>query len=364
MPKTSAKADAILSELHRQIAIGNFARGSALPSQYELAKNYHVSHMTVRKAIAALTKDGILRCVPRVGFFVNDIVSERKLQRQVGVIIPAYATPEFIDFVIHMTRICEEKHLLLRQTIARHWDDRAIDDCIETCDGIVAWQPESLTSAPPMVREKLHNCGKPFVFIGGSGAGLGFHTVSGDSRAETDRMIDELKKLGHRRIGICAQKYANGEYINFYHPWLRQMTQEMGSEAAAKELLLSVNVPEYEDTEQELIRLLREKKGRYPFSVLLVTAAGYLAAVAALAQDGLSVPRDLSLAVIGDRRELEYYQPRPTQLKVSLKEHAQQAVELLLKCWEEPGLPPQDIRIYPQFIPGASVRQVKSNEEI
>ena len=55
MPKVSVKADTILTELKRQIAIGNFARGSALPSQYELAKLFQVSHMTVRKAIAGLS---------------------------------------------------------------------------------------------------------------------------------------------------------------------------------------------------------------------------------------------------------------------------------------------------------------------
>ena len=358
MTKVAVKADTILTELKRQIAIGNFARGSALPSQYELAKLFQVSHMTVRKAIAALTAEGYLRCVPRVGFFVNDAVSEKKMQRQVGLILPAFETPEFMDFIVHMQRMCDEKKLLLRQSFARHWDDRAVDETIACCDGTIAWSPEAFSKLSPAFHRKLQQCGKPFILIGIHETDRGFDSVVGNTGCEIRRLIENLVRLGHRKIGLAAQIQQMEGDRNFYHSWKKTLLDYPSCCHDFDRLAMLLDVPLYQSTQPAIYRQLRAMKGNYPFSVLIVTPADYLSAVAAVTDDGFSVPDDLSLAVIGDRLEMQYYRPVVSYLDVSLEAHAREALALLLRRWENPDMPPQEISIPGRYVPGDSVKQL------
>ena len=99
-------------------------------------------------------------------------------------------------------------------------------------------------------------------------------------------------------------------------------------------------------------------KGNYPFSVLIVKPADYLSAVAAVTDDGFSVPDDLSLAVIGDRIEMQYYRPAVSYVNVSLEAHAREALALLLRRWENPDMPPQEILIPSCYVPGDSVKSL------
>lgn len=47
----------IRDHLLRQIEIGNFSRGAALPSERELAEQLDASYMTIRKAIGQLVQE-------------------------------------------------------------------------------------------------------------------------------------------------------------------------------------------------------------------------------------------------------------------------------------------------------------------
>lgn len=53
--------------------------GTAIPSENELAEQYGINRMTVRSAIEALTKEGILKSVQGKGVFVVGQKSERNL---------------------------------------------------------------------------------------------------------------------------------------------------------------------------------------------------------------------------------------------------------------------------------------------
>ncbi|MFO7586033.1 MAG: GntR family transcriptional regulator [Anaerolineales bacterium] len=53
-----------------QIAEGGLKPGDQIPSQYELCEQYQMSHMTVRRALNELLKEGILRSIPGKGTYV------------------------------------------------------------------------------------------------------------------------------------------------------------------------------------------------------------------------------------------------------------------------------------------------------
>lgn len=57
-------------QIIRQIAEGELKPGDQIPSQYELCEKYQMSHMTVRRALNELLKEGILRSIPGKGTYV------------------------------------------------------------------------------------------------------------------------------------------------------------------------------------------------------------------------------------------------------------------------------------------------------
>ena len=53
------KADHAREWIAREIRIGNFARGTTLPPEQELADRFGISYMTLRKAVGALVEEGL-----------------------------------------------------------------------------------------------------------------------------------------------------------------------------------------------------------------------------------------------------------------------------------------------------------------
>ena len=67
-----------------KIEDGEFAPGTAIPSENELAKTYGVNRLTVRNAIDALVEEGLLRRVQGKGAFVVGDLIERDLDSLQG----------------------------------------------------------------------------------------------------------------------------------------------------------------------------------------------------------------------------------------------------------------------------------------
>lgn len=57
--------------LQEQIAAGAWASGERLPSELQLAAQYSLSRVTVRRALAGLARDGVIRKLPGAGTFVT-----------------------------------------------------------------------------------------------------------------------------------------------------------------------------------------------------------------------------------------------------------------------------------------------------
>ncbi|MBQ9777107.1 MAG: winged helix-turn-helix transcriptional regulator [Lentisphaeria bacterium] len=99
------KAKRAEEELLRQIKQGNYPRGSQLPPTQELARQLDVSHMTIRKIVAKLTADGYLYNIPRVGTYINKELPDSKLRYQLGIVLPAYATPYLTETMLELQSV-------------------------------------------------------------------------------------------------------------------------------------------------------------------------------------------------------------------------------------------------------------------
>ena len=83
----------LMDRLRDDIAGGVYPPHSRIPSEAELGQNYQVSRVTVRKALAELTREGLLRrmqgkgtfvCAPRISQSLRDVTSFHEACRLTG----------------------------------------------------------------------------------------------------------------------------------------------------------------------------------------------------------------------------------------------------------------------------------------
>ncbi len=68
--KTSL-ADEVMKQLQQQIASGKYGKGSQLPTETQLMKEFGVGRSSIREAVKTLANTGILRVQQGVGTFVE-----------------------------------------------------------------------------------------------------------------------------------------------------------------------------------------------------------------------------------------------------------------------------------------------------
>ena len=60
-----------MEKIRQKIITGEYPIDSKLPNEFELSKQFNVSRVTLRKAIAGLAEDGLIEKIHGVGTFVR-----------------------------------------------------------------------------------------------------------------------------------------------------------------------------------------------------------------------------------------------------------------------------------------------------
>jgi DNA-binding LacI/PurR family transcriptional regulator len=352
----TSKSLLIQHSLLSQLKAGDYARGGRIPPERALADQLGVSYMTVRKVINQLVHDGYLFRRVGQGTFVRQDVPEERIQKQIGFLCPAWETPEFTAFAMHLFKIAEANQWQPRMFHYRSWNDRLITDVIGRCDALVVFP----TGAPlsPQVDSVFRTGGKPVIFIGSPMYVLGFDSVMGEPEREMDLAIDHLARLGHQRIGLVWQKTEEESATSMTqrteNHWRRRMEALSGSQGI-DDLLIAVDVPRFEWPHKAIydhLTGLFKKNGAMPFSAVVTIIPWVWGTLAAVNDLGLKIPEEISVIAIGDREEANYFRPKLTTVRVSEEEHIRLAWDLIQKRLQNPTRPPDHATVNPELIPG------------
>ena len=349
---SGTKAQQIRDELLRQIRIGNFPRGSQLPSEQKLSEQLGVSHMTVRKAVADVTAAGYLRKEPRIGTFIDERISGSKLQKQLGIVCPAWPRPIFNESMMHLSRIFEQEGWICRYAFARHWEDRTIEEIWKNSDALVLFSIRSREQIPPELLLHLESREKPVVYVGNPDV-FRTDTVSFDDEAGIEMLLRELRKLGHTCIGRLSQRIPERK--------LRPRDERLFLEAVAENpwcriLDFDVECPYFESPATAVYRKIREQ-GIGDCTVLVGSYSMILAAHAALIDSGRRVPEDVSLVILGENGDLQFLRPRPACCSFSVEMQAELILELVLRRIADPDRPVRNPKVPPRFDHGETLAE-------
>ena len=344
--RKQSKVELAREQILREITIGNYPRGSVLPPEREMAEQIGVSYMTLRKAVGALVEEHYLERAHGSGTFVCSEISESKLQKLLGVVIPAWSAPENLDFIMHLYEAAAQANWLVKVIFARSWAERTIQDLWQNCDAMVCRFDRDLSKAPAGLLTKFRERTKPLIFCGAPYEDIGADVMTGAS--DPAAICRKLHELGHRRILQVDQQITIRGARQSLHHNLWSIGQYMrshydGIEVNDESFLL--DVPQFGLPHHAVRDGLLHFKELWNYSLIICPLSIYWGVASALADRGVKVPEEMSILTVGDRLEAEFYRPRPTIFCESLRETAFKVFDLLRRCEQSEDLPPQTVKI-------------------
>lgn len=168
--KQPVKQTTVMAHILEDIQSGRYADGSRMPTEAEYSELFRVSRQTVRKALAALEAQGVIRRVQGSGSYVNHPSQRRRKTGQIAVIctyISEYIFPSILRGIEQVTKE-NDYQLLMNSTNNSIASERAILSKLRDSppDGIIV--EGTKTALPNPNREFYHSLaenGVPIVFI-------------------------------------------------------------------------------------------------------------------------------------------------------------------------------------------------------
>lgn len=347
-------AEQVHASLRRKILDGAVSVGSFLPTERQLAAEFKVAHTTVRRAMAKLQYDGLVRVEPRKGRRVLGMANDPAQGCPVAYIRSATAAPEAWDeFHARLAGALQES------ADRRNWPLVAMGECLIQSAGVPARIKASrawaviLDSNDPAAFAAVKDAGLPVLMVDSWLEGSGADSVLQDGHGGGIQACRSLAERGCRRIAWFGPKARNVHVLDRFGGFCAGLF-EAGLPVSPDFLFTAA--------EDEVLAAARKLVGsrKRPEGVVALWTVYAAALARAAAEEGLVLGRDLHL--VGWCPEELYgreYAPvfaggRPAPaITWSIRAMADAAMALLAERRANPGLPPLRVRIPAVLKPGS-----------
>jgi len=349
MARPADKLRGVVEMIRGRIVQGDDAlRG--IPGERQLAAELGVSRQTVRTAVGLLEAEGWLSRLPNGRLAV---VREGKASQADGT---AGAGPRgpVIGFAWGggLSRECEmwQNGIVralagrgtLREIAFGHFGDPALATALHGLDGLFLLPGRGEVPAWLAERIRVSPCRVAVLDFDFSARGLPSISVF-PARAER-KLVDHLRKLGHRRIDCLNAQILDPVIDARIAAWRRGL-EEFGLEG---ELHAVARYPSIEAAYRLVARKLKTAGG-VGTALLCVTGPAAVGAMRACAEAGVAVGRDLSIVAVNDEGFGPYLVPSLTCLQSPPRDRVlRPAVEWMLGApWRGPLFrEPRDIPMF------------------
>jgi DNA-binding LacI/PurR family transcriptional regulator len=196
----------VFEQLRARIESGGIVVGDKLPTQQEIADEFHVSVITVKHAIALLHEAGYIERRPRIGSIVVSNQAVRGARRslpRIGCILTSF-DDSFGTRILHglLDASIGVADVVLSRTEGHHDREQQLIAQYDDLDGLILL-PSSSDWVPPAILELVHQQ-HPLVILDRRLAGLPISTVCSDHVGAGRQATEHLFSLGHRAIGLVT----------------------------------------------------------------------------------------------------------------------------------------------------------------
>ena len=222
MPR-AIKYERIYRELRARIEAGAYAPGDAVPSELELAREWEVSRITSRKALALLAESGLVERRRGKGTFVRAAArTEPAGARNIAAIIDHFNASFGSELLRAVERACAERDvgLLLYCTYgSAEEENRALARARAAgVDGLLLMCVQGEVYNDAILKLALKRF--PIVLVDRNLKGLAIPCVMTDNAAAARALTEAMLARGHRRLcfvthGLMSTSTVSDRYKGF-----------------------------------------------------------------------------------------------------------------------------------------------------
>jgi DNA-binding LacI/PurR family transcriptional regulator len=323
-----------------------------LPGERQLAERFQVSRKTVRKALAELRREGVLRTARGRGSSLAD----RRARRRTPPPRIALLLPEPLEHSRPFTALWVNRLMGMLQEIghplqifhgAKYFGASAARSLarLTAAHSARCW---IIARSNRPLQEWFAASGHPALIAGSAHPGVPLPSVDVDHRALCRHSAALLLRHGHRRLALFLEPGGHGGDVE------SEQGFREGLAAAPDAPEPAVCSPQR--AAAPVIRELRRLLGRRqpPTGMLLSNSYSYLTVHSFLASVGLRVPQDISVVSRDEETFLRFMHPTPTYYATPAGKFAR-ALHQGLKRILAGDRTAFSIRIMPDLVKGDSV---------
>lgn len=306
-----------------EIAAGRLS--GKLPSSRNLSLLLQVSRPKILEALKVLERDGLIRQIgPRRTYRVAAPSGERVGQARVSPVgrhllyiveEDEVIRHEAFEVLLMLATRLHPKGLRISSLSMnfghsdyrpKQWK-RAIEGYAP--DRVIVW------SGRAMVAEWLQESGIPSLFIGGDKGRTSIPVYATSSREAIGHILRVLFEAGHERIWFpfCNRPDAYADALASY------VAQAFGARGLAFSQRWNMPASPYRRPDVIVAMFEQAWRNMRPTALMFHDWREYLAVSSVLRREGLDIPRDMSVALMGDDSEMSWHQPELAHFVPPLK---------------------------------------------
>ena len=296
------KYEQIVSWVHAKIESGAIRQGDRLPSENVLAKQFQMSRQTIRRAMEALTMDGIVEGRRGSGTYVS--VNTRRYtgkEIRIAVMLTFVDTYIFPALVKGIESVLSDAGCTLQIAVTDNAVEKEkglLKEFIRTrsVDGLIAETVKSGLPNPNLdLYRSLEKMGIPVLFVNSFYRELETPHISLDDRQAGYLAARHLAECGHTRIGGIFKADDGQGHLRYAGYTQALMEREI---RVRGENVIWIDSDELHNMEEESGKFLRRLKGCTACVCYNDETAYKLAGI--FREAGLQIPEDISVAGIDD----------------------------------------------------------------
>lgn len=317
----------VRATLAEGIASGRYAAGQMLPSEQTLCRQFNVSRITIRQALADLAHEGVLVKQPGRGTFITgNLRKTAPTGRDITLLLTNTAGSFMAQIIRGAERTARERGYNLSVAIA--YDDANQErSCIELAlerrvAGMLVFPIDTREPANPNCFDylRIERAGIPLLFLDRYLAALPIGYVVGANREGMRALTGHLIEQGHRQIGYIHHGISASSVVERQAGYLDAL-QKHGLQPGPQ---ITVDQPRGGGMDVELgeaaVAAHLSSQGRPPRALVACNTYYAIGAFRACKQAGLRVPEDVALAGFDDVPEASVLEVPLTVWRIAIEQ--------------------------------------------